>query len=310
MSLFVSQSPYLPFMENQSHSAMGLKALSLEKWLEIDEEFIFHLQCKAQLLTNRYEDVFVALPGTQAAQEEVLQLLTEHLTTHFPEIYQPLDRGIYNLKTQESWGFGTFADAPLDLAGRLVQEDLCLLLPHERGYRLSAASVCFPLRWRLREKLGQPMGQIHQRVPDYTQKLEQPVDKVFARLREKFPGLRFNWSIVDSPDLFLEQDKLVTTFNAAITAENAGQALWLRVERQTLRRLPINQGILFTIRTHIYPLEQIAAMPQVARQLIQAVQSLQPAMQVYKNLLPFRDALLRYLHQKTDQTSVSSVHRR
>ena len=115
---------------------------------------------------------------------------------------------------------------------------------------------------------------------------------------------------MDSPDLFLEQDKLVTTFNAAITAENAGQALWLRVERQTLRRLPINQGILFTIRTHIYPLEQIAAMPQVARQLMQAVQSLKPAMQVYKNLLPFRDALLRYLHQKTDQTSVSSVHRR
>lgn len=298
MSLLLRQPPYLPFIENNSHSAMGLKALSLENWLEIDEEFISHLRCKAQLLTNRHQDVFVALPGTQAAQTEVLHLLTEHLLTHFPEIYKCLDQGIHNLKTQEAWEFTAFADAPLDLAGRLVQEDLCLLLPQESGYRLSAASVCFPLRWSLREKLGQPMGQIHQRVPNYAQKLEHPVDNVFARLRENFSGLRFNWNIVDSPDLFLDQDKLVTAFNATVTAENAGQTLWLRVEKQTLRRLPISQGVLFTIRTHVYPLEQIAATPQVATQLAQAIQSLEPAMQVYKNLLPFREALLSYLRAK------------
>ncbi|MGF1521405.1 MAG: DUF3445 domain-containing protein [Leptolyngbyaceae cyanobacterium] len=295
MSLLVRQSPYLPFMENKSHSTMGLQALSLENWLEIDGEFIPHLRCKKQLLTHRPQDVFAALPGTQAAQKEVLYLLTRHLLKYFPKIYQSLDRGIQNLKTQEAWELAAFAEAPLDLAGRLVQEDLCLLLPQERGYRLAAASVCFPLRWSLRTKLGQPIGQIHQRVPDYSQRLEQPVDNVFARLREEFPALRFNWSIVDSPDLFLGQDKLVTTFNTAITAENAGQTLWLRVERQTLRRLPISQGVLFTIRTHIYPLEQIADSPQVATQLAQAVQSLKPEMQVYKNLLPFREALLSYL---------------
>ena len=286
---------YFPFTETTGASAMGLKSLSLQNWLEIDGDFVVQLGCKNWLLANRHRHVFAALVNTQLAQGEILRLLTEHLLNYFPAIYQSIDQGIFNLKTKQTWKFSDFADMPLDLAGRLVQEDLCLLLPGESGYVLSAASVCFPLRWSLQEKLGQPISQIHQRVPGYPQKLERPVDNVFARLREGFPGLRFNWSIVDSPDLYLEQDKWRTGFDPAITTENAGQSLWLRVERQTLRRLPDSRGILFTIRTYIYPLDQVAVNPAVAAQLSQAIQTLTPDMQMYKNLLPFRQVLLSYL---------------
>lgn len=286
---------YLPFIGITKHPAIGLKRLESRDWIEIDEYFVSDLEQKAWLLKNHPQKVFVTLPDTQLAQKEILNLLAKHLLSYFPEIYQPLEQGLYNLKTNHAWKFEEFSENPLDLAGRLVQEDLCLLLPGETGYALSAASVCFPLRWSLREKLGQPMGQIHQRVPDYAKKIERPVDSMFARLRDGFPGLRFNWSIVDSPDLYLAQDKQITEFNPAITAENAGQSLWLRVERQTVRRLPESGGVSFTIRTFVYPLECVVAKPTVAKQLSQAVQALHPEMQVYKNLLPFRQALLRYL---------------
>lgn len=288
---------------------MGLKPLALQDWLDIDGDFISQLSCKTELLANRYQDVFVALGNTQAVQREALCLLIEHLLSTFSKVYQPLDQGIYNLKTHQAWQFADFADAPLDLAGRLVQEDFCLLLPGKTGYVLSAASVCFPLRWSLREKLGLPMGQIHQRVPTYSQKLARPVDNVFARLRSDFPGLRFNWSIVDSPALYLDQDKLATAFDSAITAENAGQSLWLRVERQTLRRLPDSGGVLFTIRTYVYSLAQVAADPAVAAQLSHAIEILRPDMQVYKNLLPFRSALLGYLaiRSEASQRRVKTV---
>ena len=286
---------YLPFIKTTGHPAIGLKPLALPDWIEIDDDFVAQLNHKTWLLAHNHSNVFVALAHTEAAQGEVLQHLTAHLLKHFPGIYQPLDQGIRNLQTGQVWQFSDFAEAPLDLAGRLVQEDLCLMLPGEAGYVLSAASVCFPLRWCLREKLGLPMGQIHQRVPTYVQKLERPVDNVFARLRDDFPGVRFNWSIVDSPELHLSQDKLVTAFDPVITAENAGQTLWLRVERQTIRRLPDSGGVLFTIRTYVYPLAQVAAVPTVASQLAHAVQNLRADMQVYKNLLPFRLALLNYL---------------
>ena len=140
------QAKRLPFMEKTGRPAIGLKALSLEDWLDIDGEFECQLRYKAGLLSRRYDDVYVALPDTQAAQQEVLELLSDHLVTHFPKIYRAINEGIHNLRTQQTWSFARFAESPLDLAGRLVQEDLCILLPGETGYVLSAASVCFPLR--------------------------------------------------------------------------------------------------------------------------------------------------------------------
>ncbi len=298
---------YLPFAPAKERPTMGLQSLALQDWLEIDQTFISQLTEKARLLTDRYQDVFGALAHTQSAQQEALELLAAHLLQVFPSVYRPLNEGsagLYNLKTQQTWKFSDFAAAPLDLAGRLVQEDLCLMLPAASGYRLAAASVCFPLRWRLADKLGQPIGQIHQHVPHYTQRLERPVDNMFSRLRADFPSLRFNWSLVDSPELYLGQEKQITDFAPTITADNAGQTLWLRVERQALRRLSISQGILFTIRTHIYPLVQVTQSAEVAAQLAQAVQSLSPDMQIYKNLLPFKAALLNYLDR------CMSVHNR
>lgn len=293
---FLAQPPvYLPFMDTSKNLKVGLKALSLVDWLAIDATFQAQLAEKARLLGDRHQDVFVSLPDTQAAQQEALDLVSQHLLQYFPNIYQSQENGVFNRLTNQHFAFSSFAHAPLDLAGRLIQEDLCVLLPEATGYVLAAASVCFPLRWCLREKLGQPISHIHQHVPGYAQKLAHPVNNVFDRMQQQFPGVRFNWSVVDSPDLFLDQSKHLTIANPEITAENAGQTLWLRVERQTLRRLSICGGILFTIHTYIYSLEKITQTAEVATQLTQAIQCLQPEMQVYKNLLLFREALLSYL---------------
>lgn len=292
---------------------MGLQPLMLKDWIEIDRDFATQLRYKKWLLAHRYEDVFAALDKTQVAQQECLNLLIAHLLQHFPDVYQTGDckrsssevggeaivpNTLINLATGESWRCSDCAIAPLDLAARLVQEDLCLMLPAKTGYQLAAASVCFPLRWKLREKLSQPISQIHQQVPGYSARLARPVDHVFDHLRGDYPGVRFNWSIVDSPELHLTEEKYATDFNSKITAQNVPEKLWLRVERQTLRRLPVSRGILFTIRTY-HPIAQVIEKHEVAAQLANAIQALSPNMQKYKNLLPFRQALLAYLHNQT-----------
>ncbi|MGI8933688.1 MAG: heme-dependent oxidative N-demethylase subunit alpha family protein [Phormidesmis sp.] len=74
---------------------------------------------------------------------------------------------------------------------------------------------------------------------------------MFSRLRADFPSLRFNWSLVDSPELYLSQDKQITELDPTITADNAGQTLWLPVERQTLCRLTVSPGD-FVYHSHAY----------------------------------------------------------
>ena len=50
-----------------------------------------------------------------------------------------------------------------------------------------------------------------------------------------------------------------------VTAENAGWRLHVRVERETLSRLPRSRAILFTIRTHIHRLEHYGQHPEQVR---------------------------------------------
>jgi hypothetical protein len=300
----MSHPIYLPFMEGW-RLAMGLKPLLLPDWIEIDADFAEQLWLKQDLLAQRYDDVFVQLPGSEAAQQEVLELIVAHLLHYWPQHYQRQGEILHNCITGQSWTMTDFAEHPLDLAARLVQEDLCLMLPPEQQpdqqYILAAASVCFPSRWCLREKLGQPLAQIHQPVPGYANGLERPINHFFDRLKPDYPGYRFNWSIVDSPDLFLDQRHSQTEPNPTITPENIGEQLWLRVERQTLRRLAGSNGILFTIRTYVHPLSQFMNDPAIVHQLRTALEQIPTAMQIYKNLLPMQSALLSYLERTENQ---------
>ena len=293
----MSQPTYLPFADGQWRMSMGLKALNLQEWIEINEHFVNDLRLKDKLLKKQYSDVFASLPNSQLSQKEVLDLLLNYLLEQFPQYYRQQGKTIENISTGQVWDVTDFEAAPLDLAGRLVQEDLLLMQPSSEGYILAAASVCFPLRWQLRKKLGRPMAQIHQAVPGYHDKLKRPVDSFFDRLKSEHPVWRVNWSIVNSPELFLVYDKQKLGSDRLINAENAGKNLWIRLERQTLRRLMVSGDILFTIRTYVYPLQVIEDDPAMAHNLAEAVKQIPPEMQSYKNLLPIREALLSYLEQ-------------
>ncbi len=277
--------------------SMGLKALNAKDWIEIDEHFAEELALKDKLLKKQYSDVFASLPESRPSQKEVLDLLLNHLLQQFPQYYRQQGTTIENITTGQVWDVADFEAAPLDLAGRLVQEDLLLMQPSPEGYRLVAASLCFPSRWRLREKLGRPLAQIHSPVPEYHDKLERPVDNFFDRLKVNHPAWRLNWSILDSPELFLPQAREKQDLDTTLDAKNAGEKLWIRVERQTLRRLRVSSDILFTVRTYVHPLKVLEDDPAIARNLAEAVKQIPPDMQRYKNLLPIREALLDYLTQ-------------
>lgn len=277
--------------------SMGLKALNLQEWIEIDEHFVTELALKDKLLKNQYHDVFASLPESQPSQKEVLDLLLNHLLEQFPQHYRQQGTKIAIITTQQVWDIADFKATPLDLAGRLVQEDLVLMQPSPKGYILAAASLCFPSRWRLREKFGHPMSQIHAFVPGYHDKLERPVDNFFDRLKPEHPAWRLNWGIVDSPELFLAPAKGKQGLDTSINAKNAGEKLWIRVERQTLRRLKVSGDILFTIRTYVHPLYVLEDDPTIAQNLEEAVKQMPPDMQSYKNLRPIREALLGYLER-------------
>jgi hypothetical protein len=275
---------------------MGLKALDLREWIEIDEHFEGQLAERRRLLDQRREAVLGALPESAAGQAEVLELLLDHLPERFPEHYRRANGELANLVTGERFDLAAWREAPLELAGRLVQEDLCLLQRGGPAYRLVAGVLCFPSHWRLADKLGRPLEVIHEPVPGFADGLAVTVDRFFANLQVARPVWRVNWSLVDTPQLFLPPEHRAE--RKAIAAKRAGEQLWLRVERQTLRRLPRSGDVLFGIRTHLAPLADVIDGPGAAQALAARVREMPPGMAAYKGIAAIRDALLSWLDDR------------
>lgn len=296
------QPRYLPYASGSFRLAMGLQRLHPEAWIEADGYYAAELALKARLLAERRAEVFAALPESLDAQAELLDMLLAHLSAQHPGRVQ-VDTSTGTLRVPEAGHTHRLADyagAPLDLAARLVQEDLCLMQPPAGpggGYTLAAASVCFPARWKLAERFARPMTAIHERVPGYGEKLAPPVDLFFERLRPERPVWRLNWSVVDDPQLFQPDSgaKFRSGRDERVTAENAGERLWLRVERQTLRRLPRSGWIVFGIHTYVDALDTLRGLPEAARGLAAAVRDLPGPMRRYKSLGRFEQALLGWL---------------
>lgn len=284
----------IPFRKTGWKLAIGLQPLDLQDWIEIDDQFVEQLWLKDHLLQTRQGELVAGLPESLDGQRAVLDLLVDHLLTHFPHIYHRQGSTLVNLKTDQQWSLSDFAQAPLDLAGRLVQEDLLLMQAGSESYRLTAGSLCFPSHWRLQDKLGLPLGQIHQPVPGYQQHLQRRVDQLFERFTVDRPGWRLNWSLVDTPTLCLCCDS--SPMPTGITAENAGDRLWLRIERQTLRRIPITGDILFTVHTFVDPLKQVVRDPELTAAFCATLETLPPNTQIYKRIQPIRDQILAYLN--------------
>ncbi len=273
-------TPYLPFEAGPHKMAMAIKPLEIADWIEVDGDLSADLAVKNELLKNRHAEVFAEVEGSRPAQAELLASLVDNLATWHPDVNAEIDDDL----------------APLDAAGRLVQEDLCVMEEDAVGtYRLTAASLCFPTRWLLGDKIDRPVQAIHGPVPGYDARLSTPMDRFFTALKPQNPVWRLNWSLVETPELNLAIRHGVTTFDPTITSDNAGDKIWLRVERQTLRRLPATQAIIFTIRIYRNPLSEVAADPAVAGQLLGAIDALPDDVRDYKSLAPFEAALRGYL---------------
>ena len=273
--------------------AMGLVTVPEQEWFEIDSLYVNEMAERRRLLAEHRDEVFGIAQECGAARAETLSMMVEHLTRVHATWFETGGGIIRNRLTGEHW---TMAEHdPLELAGRLAQEDLCLIEMSPEGPRLTAAVLCFPSRWRLREKLGHVLADVHGAVPLYAERLARPVDRFMAHVRPNHIAARLNWSVMDDPTLFQPTGKWRTTRDDSITADNAGDRLFLRVERQTLRRLPASGAILFGIRVHVYPLRRAVATPAIAVRLAAAVRALPREMTHYKSLPMFETALLGWL---------------
>lgn len=236
--------------------AMGTRGLADGLFIR-DDDYDRDLALKRDLLATRHADVFAALdtPTVHTASTEILSLT---FGADAPSRPATPEGDVH----------------PLDAAGRRVQEDLCVLVLRDGGVFLDAASLCFPSYWRLADKLGKPLADVHGPVPHYADELATKVDGFVGRLPAGRMVWRRNWSIHDDPSYFLPD------WTAPTDARDG--ELYLRSERQVLRRLESTDAVLFTIRTQQVPLAVLAERPDLAQRMAAAIDGWSDELRSYK----------------------------
>jgi hypothetical protein len=276
---------------------IGTRPLDPADWLEPDAVMATQLVEKARLLAERPEAVFAQLPGSGAAQAELLALLVDHLPVRFPDLWRHSKAGMLVAATGETVALDS-GESPLLTAARLVQDDLLLLQRDDTGWRLTAGSLCFPSSWVLGEKLGKVLAEIHAPVPGFGPGTRQAevMARMFDAMRPETPLIRWNFSLYGDARLYHPDASGPDEWRFG-NGERA-DPVFLRVERQTLRKLPETEAIAFSIRISVDPLERLEARAdgaKIAASLIDQIEALTPEQLDYKGLTREKDRVAKQL---------------
>lgn len=146
--------------------------------------------------------------------------------------------------------------------------------------------------------MGRVLSDVHEPVPGFGTgtRNDQLIARMFDNARPETPMLRCNWSLYGDDRLFHPDSPGPgeRRFGMGDRAEN----VFLRVERQTLRKLPQTGAMLFTVRIFVDPIAEIEKQPEgprIAAALIDQLHGLDPAQLDYKGMTLERDRVIARL---------------
>lgn len=273
MQLISHSAPiYYPEAEQNSVLRLGLQPLPVTTWFQPDEDFALFQKHKLQQGELRLHSVYEEQPGSEQAVAELTRLVQQHLLQDHADTYCLQDDCLLHKPSGLRW---MLPAADLWQVSLWVQEDICVLQECNGEFVLSAASVCSPSNWYPAAKIGCNLDVIHGPVPGYGETLSRRVNSLCRELKPHKPLLRYNWSLQPGNELYWHSDR---------SAAQQSESQYWRVERQTLRRLPVTGAVIFTIRIYLHARSQIESTPFMQERLAALLARLPAAERAYKGL--------------------------
>ena len=251
---------------------------------------IKQLKQKEKALARYRDSLSVMEPDSLEAQHEVLELFTAFLPSHYPDkyTYDAASHCITVHATKQTHCLKDWKTRPLELCARIVQEDLVLMREApDDSFRMAAGTVVFSFN-DLPKKLGTTTNFIHAPVPGYAKHLSKVVYLSFKNLKPEKPMWRNNWFILSSGGRLDEDDG-----NKPNVRDR-----FIKVEYQTIRKLPKTGYLLFTIRNFTDPLSSLEHVPATAAETLAAsIRGMSSTLLKYKGIESdqVRDDMLAYL---------------
>jgi len=280
--------------------------------IDVDEHYVAECEDKRITLAKDPER-YLSLPHMMDAQWDILELIMDSMSNDYADMFSLTKEGNNwtwtnkPLDISDQFVFGdatTLPMEPLEYIGRQVQGDWVVLDQRDNNLFADAAIVTSQADWSLAIDLGMSYEEWHGPVPIANQLgVFDRALKYLLNLQLGSPVRRLNWTMTINPrlDTSPETYPLWGPDRLNVTPENVGGKVHLRVELQTLFRLPRSNGIVFGIRGYLISMDELVTNPFWAKRFHRVLKGLHPELAEYKGL-SFKDVLVDWLSKYDDGT--------
>ncbi|ESW62099.1 MAG: hypothetical protein Q27BPR15_02810 [Rhodobacter sp. CACIA14H1] len=302
----VNMEPHVP----------GRPGSVFEHAFDVDEHYLAEMRDRELVLK---EDPLrcQSLPHMELAGWDLLELIMESKARDYPhwfELHRNGNRWHWINKPMQIEQKFTFLDpstlpyGPMEYITRQTQGDFTLQDQRDENLWIEAGMVTTQADWSLDFDIGMGFHEWHAPVPLAHEKgVFDRALKFLLKLQHGAPVRRFNWTMTVDPllDTSPENYPKWGPTRTELTMENLGQRQHLRVELQTLWRLPRSNAIAFPIRCYLIKFEELVTQPKWARRLHRVVRDIHPDLAAYKGFLRNRDLMAKWLSQYDDGAPTS-----
>ncbi|KAG2041512.1 hypothetical protein BDR03DRAFT_891180, partial [Suillus americanus] len=278
--------PYRPFRW-EYHQNMSLKKLEPDYWLELESTYRDRIVQRRQIYAFHGKRVIDELPGSEAASKELVEMVIQYLCLRYPKQFE-FDEWTL---TFHNHILGTTANIPtvhpLVFLLENVPEDFLITQedPDTGLYTLRAAVSTSAVGWNIGQKIGKPLHDIHGPVPDYKEKLAFSMDRqvmYFSKMPCNKPIQRGSWGLEIGQPLYLQTDEPEWSHRQHQNPDLPLSDIHMRVDWQTLRRLPKSRAIVFNFKALFTPVTDFRNEPFIPKLLLKVLLEGKKAIMEYK----------------------------
>jgi hypothetical protein len=254
-------------------------------WLEVENTYVERVKQRQELFREHGTKVLDYLPGSELVCKELMEMCLQFYCARYPTYFSlSPDKKIFQNKL-----LGTKTEIkrfhPLHILLNNVPEDFAIVLRNEEDgmYYFRAGVICSSLGWNVSTKIGMQLKEIHKPIPDYKEKMSFSMDRYFSKMPTNAPIQRGSWGLeVDTP-LFMPPGHPHEKLREIQKPDLAIDECYLRVDWQTLRRLPLSGGIVFNFKGLFTPVKEFRDEPYIPALLLKILKEGKKNLMEYKN---------------------------
>lgn len=254
-------------------------------WLEIENTYISRIKERKQLFKEYGDMVLQYLPGSEPACKEIMEMCLQFYCTRYPAYFSLSDdkKTFHNGILKEDTDIKSMH--PLHVILNNIPEDFAIMLRNEEDgmYYFRAGVICSSLGWNVGTKIGLQLKDIHKPIPDYKEKMSFSMDRYFSKMPTNGPIQRGSWGLEVETPLFMPpgdpHEKYRETQKEDLTIDEC----YLRVDWQTLRRIPLSGAIVFNFKALFTPVKEFRDEPYIPALLLKILKEGKRTLMEYKN---------------------------